>query len=265
MLISSGLWSVKEKHEIKIRTNADIKRCVITGSCILPSGEILLADSNNNKLKKLDSMYNVKCVCDLPNIPFDVCYVGDNVAVVALWEGLQFVDTKRSMKLSRSIDTNHGCRGLACHGDQMYVRYIDGSIYSYSTDGIKQQMIYSSRKDFVVYYNIIVSNDGSKLYLPGQNELVTIDNIGKHLFTLNIEDIHGSYGACVDDQGFVYVGDMNKNIIQISEDGRTILQVITNISDMTGAGSRTLTFDRKNKALIAAGISDTISVVKLKK
>ncbi|XP_060585321.1 uncharacterized protein LOC132741210 isoform X6 [Ruditapes philippinarum] len=260
--MSSGLWSVKEERIINIRTNADSQDCFIKGSCILPSGEILLADYDNKNLKKLDNMYNVKCVCDLPDCPNDVCYVGDNVAVVSLsWRKLQFVDTTCNMTLKRSIDTHHECYGLACHGDQIYVRDLFGTVYRYSTDGIKQQVIYSSREGSFLYYNITVSNDGSKLYLPGKNELVTIDNNGKHLFTLNNLDIGASRGVCVDDQGFVYVNDSNGNFLQISEDGKTILQVITNISGWKGVHTRTLTINRRNKALIAAGYSDTISVV----
>ncbi|XP_060600203.1 uncharacterized protein LOC132753719 isoform X2 [Ruditapes philippinarum] len=265
-LMSSGLWSAEEKREINIRIKDDRKHCYISGSCILPSGEILLADDTNKKLKKLDDMYNVKYVCDLPDCPRDVCYVGDHVAVVTLWSKLQFVDTKRSMILIRSIDKDHGCHGLTCHGDQMYVRDLYGSVYSYSTDGIKQRIIYSLRKNIYDYHeNITVSNDGSKLYLPYENKLVTIDNNGNHLFTLNNEDIDFECGVCVDDQGYVYVNDMNGNILQISEDGRTILQVITNVSCMKYAFPLTLTFDRKNKALIAAGWSDTFRVLKLRK
>jgi hypothetical protein len=266
--MSSGLWSVDEERKIKIRIKDDRKLCYISGICILPSGEILLADDTNKKLKKLDKMYNVKCVCVLPDKPIDVCYVGDNVAVVPLRWKLHFVDTKRSMKLIRSIDTDHSCSGLACHGDQMYVRDCYSSVYSYSKYGIKQQLIYSYRNLYKYFKNtsqITVSNDGSKLYLPYEKVLVTIDNIGNQLCTLYNRDIRGSCGVCVDDQGFVYVDDMNGNIIQISEDGRTILYVITNLSHMTDGRSRTLTFNRKNKALIAAGYSDTISFVKLRK
>ncbi|XP_060558532.1 uncharacterized protein LOC132718814 isoform X2 [Ruditapes philippinarum] len=264
--MSSDVWLVEEKREINIKINGESKDCWIHGSCILPSGEILLADYNNKKLKKLDSMYNVKCVCDLPYKPNDVCYVGDNVAVVSLLgKKLQFVDTKHSMILIRYIDTDHSCIGLACHGDQMYVRDINGSVYSYSTNGIKQQMIYSPRKYSSLYNNITVSNDGSKLYLPCKNEIVTIENNGKHLFTLNIEDIYVSCGVCVDDQGYVYVNGKNGNFLQISEDGRIILQVITNLSYMADAYNPTLTFDRKNKVLISAGWSNKIEVLKLRK
>ncbi|XP_060601580.1 uncharacterized protein LOC132754861 isoform X4 [Ruditapes philippinarum] len=260
----TGLWSVEEKREINIKINADSKNCFINGSCLLPSGEILLTDNINQKLKKLDNMYNVKCVCDLPDQPYDVCYVGDNVAVVSLWLKLQFVDTKHSMKLIRSIDTDHECYGLACHGDQMYVRDDYGSVYSYSTDGIKQQMIYSSRYSGVIAYKIItVSNDGSKLYLPSRIQLVTIDNNGNSLFTLNNLGTKWSCGVCVDDQGYIYVMCNNGNITQISEDGRTILQAITNVSGIIWPYS--LTFDRKNKALIATGWSNKITVFKMRK
>jgi hypothetical protein len=78
-------------------------------------------------------MYIVISVCDLPDNPYDVCNVGDNVAVVALLGAkLQFVDTKHSMTLIRSIGTDHTCHGLTCHGDQMYVRDYYGFVYSYS-------------------------------------------------------------------------------------------------------------------------------------
>jgi hypothetical protein len=267
--MSSDVWSVREEREINIRTNGDSNDCWIYGSCILPSGEILLADHLNKRLKKLDNMYNVKCVCDLPDNPYDVCYVGDNLAVVSLWRKLQFVDTTHSMTLLKSIDTGYGCSGLVCHGDLMYVRDFDGTVYSYSSDGIKQQMIYSCRKVYKIFNNsrITVSNDGSKLYLPFQNELVTIDNNGNHLFTLNNENIRSECGVCVDDQGFVYVNGRNRNILQMSEDGKTILQVITNLSDMTNARIYicTLRFHRENKALVAAGWSNKIEVLKLRK
>ncbi|XP_060598384.1 uncharacterized protein LOC132752119 isoform X2 [Ruditapes philippinarum] len=261
--MSSDVWSVEEKSEINIKINGDSGDCWIHGSCILPSGEILLTDYKNKKLKKHDNMYKVISVCDLPGFPQDVCYVGDNKAVVSQLRKLHFVDTKYSMILIRSIDTDHNCHGLACHGDQMYVRDIFGSVYSYSTDGIKHQMIYSFRTVFL-YMNITVSNDGSKLYLPDQNKLVTIDNNGNRLFTLNNLDIDIPCGVCVDDQGYVYVNGRNGNILQISEDGRTTLQVITNVSGLTDKCTYTLTYDWKNKALIEAGLSNTIIVLKLK-
>jgi hypothetical protein len=133
----------------------------------------------------------------------------------------------------------------------------------YITDCNKQQIeiTYPSRS---LNLNITVSTDGRKLYLPCENKLVTIDNNGNHLFTLNSLDIDMSCGVCVDDQGYVYAMFKNGNITQINGDGRIILQVITNLSDITGARLSTLTFDRKNKALIAAGMSDTIRVVKLR-
>jgi hypothetical protein len=245
----------------------DLRKCLITGSCILPSGEILLTDFSNKTLKKHDGMYKEISVCDLPDEPFDVCYVGDNVAVVSLLgEKLQFVDTKHSMTLSRSIYTDHTCRGLARHGDQMYVRDSYGSVYRYSTDGIKQQIVYSFKgMCYHMFDNayITVNNDGSKLYLPCEYELVTIDNNVNCLFTLNILDIDISCGVCVDNRGYVYVMCKNGNIKQISENGRTLLQVIDNLSDMTGERYRPITFDRRNKALITPGYSDSIKVLKL--
>jgi hypothetical protein len=141
-LLSSCLWPVKEIQAINIRTNADNRDCEIKGSCILPSGEILLTDYLNNKLKKLDNMYEVISVCDLPDKPYDVCYVGDNVAVVSLFKKLKFVDTEDSMTLIRSIDIDHECDALACHGDQIYVRGDSDFVYSYSTDGIRRQKIF---------------------------------------------------------------------------------------------------------------------------
>ncbi|XP_060601585.1 uncharacterized protein LOC132754861 isoform X9 [Ruditapes philippinarum] len=61
--MSSDVWSVEEKSEINIKINGDSDDCWIYGSCILPSGEILLTDYYNKKLKKLDNMYNVISVC----------------------------------------------------------------------------------------------------------------------------------------------------------------------------------------------------------
>ncbi|XP_053391025.1 uncharacterized protein LOC128553860 isoform X2 [Mercenaria mercenaria] len=270
-LTSSHVWSIKDKHKSKIRVKGDRNKCSIYGSCLLPSGEILLVDRVNHRLKKLDTRYQVISVCDMPADPYDVCYIDNNVAVVALsLHKLQFVDIRGCMTLTKSVDTGPFCKGLAYGNNQLYV--IDSSsVYIYSKDGIKQRILYES--DIGFFVKIALSDDGSLIYISNsiviidsldkRGGLETIDSSGNHLYTFTDFELCSANGVCVDGEGHVLMSSFFSNmILQLSSDGKKRLGLITQGSDYIN-DTNTLCFDKENTTLVAAGNNDSIWVLKL--
>ncbi|XP_053382838.1 uncharacterized protein LOC128546052 isoform X2 [Mercenaria mercenaria] len=263
-LTGSHVWSVKDKYKSNIRVKGDRYECDIHGCCLLPSGEILLADCDNVRLKKLDTRYQVISVCDMPISPKDVCYIGNNVAVVALSNNkLQFVDVKGGMTLTKSVDTDHICWGLAYGNNQLYVTD-HRSVYIYSKDGIKQRILYTHQSGYTFFQNIALSDDGSLIYISYMDRgLVTIDSSGNHLYTFTDSELDRAGAVCVDGEGHVLVSDAYSNkILQLSSDGTKRLGIISYGSDYTYI-TQTLCFDKQNAALVVAGFDDNIMVLKL--
>ncbi|XP_053382840.1 uncharacterized protein LOC123539750 isoform X2 [Mercenaria mercenaria] len=263
-LTGSHVWSVKDKYKSKIRVKGDRTKCNIRGCCLLPSGEILLVDNSNDKLKKLDTRYQVISVCDMPIYSYDVCYIGNNVAVVAPEAKLQFVDIRGGMTLANSVDTDHTCRGLAYGNNQLYVTG-GRSVYIYSKDGIKQRILYTHQSGYTSFQNIALSDDGSLIYISNWNGgVVTIDSSGNHLNTFTDSELGRAGGVCVDGEGHVLVSDAySGKILQLSSDGKKKLGIISNRSDYIYR-TRALCFDKQNAALVVAGFDDNIMVLKLR-
>jgi len=74
-----------EKHVLhNVKIEGDTNNCNISGICKLASGEFLLIDNYNLKIKRLNSNYDVTSSCDVPEHPQDVCVVGEREAAVTV-------------------------------------------------------------------------------------------------------------------------------------------------------------------------------------
>ncbi|XP_045168302.2 uncharacterized protein LOC123531424 [Mercenaria mercenaria] len=281
--VQNGLQTEKTSHydEIPNRAPRDVIRhvksvrdydigsegiCNITGGCVLPTGHILLADFENKKITKMDRYYIICNTYDLPERSWDVCYIDSNVAVVALrFQKLQFVDISEDLTLTKSVNTDHECRAVACHGNKLYV--IDfHSVYVYTTDGECQNVLYTADFDEDDDYDfnyVAVSNDGRMIYITYYNiGLVTIDSSGNHLYTLTDLPHTRVRGVCVDDQGYVYVlfHDFKDSlIVQVSTDGRQNLGTVFELDDVY----ESIQFDSMKSALLVTGISKKLRVLTL--
>ncbi|XP_053391883.1 uncharacterized protein LOC128554621 [Mercenaria mercenaria] len=263
LFTGSNVWSVKDTRKSNIRVNGDTVRCCIEGCCLLPSGDIVLADNGNHNLKKLNDMYQVISVCYMSDKPYGVCYIDNNTAAVTLNSNkLQFVDIRGGMTLTKSVDAGHPCRGVTYLNNQLYV--IDNrSVYIYSKDGIKQRILYTHNFDMTSFKNIALSDDGSLIYISNWiRKLTTIDSSGNHLHTFTDSESGEVSGVCVDGEGHVLVSYQGSyKILQFSSDGKKKLGIISGPDCIYWA--RTLCFDKENTTLVVAGADDNINVLKL--
>jgi DNA-binding beta-propeller fold protein YncE len=272
------LRSVKSVRDYKIKHDTLEKCCHINDVSVLPTGDILLADQDNRMLIKVNKQYNVIRTLSINTIYnlYNVCHIGNNIAVVSDGYKLNFVDVTGDMSLIRSVSTNHACYLLTCHSDKLYV--VDfRSVHVYSTDGkyIKQLHTSEDSEYMYTFTDIAVSNDGSMIYILNRsNKLTTIDSFGNILFALDIPDIKqfvlfGNY-ICVDDQGFIFVlcktiinVDKNKEetstIVQISPDGQKCYGALIEVEDYYS-----IQFDSNKCALVLSDESNTIKVLKLR-
>ncbi|WAR09846.1 hypothetical protein MAR_034922, partial [Mya arenaria] len=60
----SHVFKVKNISKSIVKMQSDVEGCGLGGICELPGGEILITDFKNNKVKLLDSQYQVTATCD---------------------------------------------------------------------------------------------------------------------------------------------------------------------------------------------------------
>ena len=117
------LCKVKESRK-HVRIESDIATGRILGSCVMDSGQLLLADYNNKKRKQYDTNKNTMTnYCMMQYLPFSVCILSDVEAAVRLENKLiEFVSISNGQLLpTRILNMDHCCNGLAFAVDKMYI------------------------------------------------------------------------------------------------------------------------------------------------
>jgi len=97
----------------------------LTSCCVLPDGSILVVDSVNAKVKKLDDQYHVSASCVMPDKPCDTCVTDEHEVVVSIprCKQVQFVDTRNDMKLKDAFHVGHPCFNVDYYDGRVYVTY----------------------------------------------------------------------------------------------------------------------------------------------
>ncbi|KAH3720675.1 hypothetical protein DPMN_063579 [Dreissena polymorpha] len=150
---------VKSSKKYSVNIECDQSICYITGICETASGELLITDWVNNKVKLLDQTYKVVAHCDLPGGFYflSMCSIDSRlVAVTVDYKEVHFIRVINSSKLikDRILKLEHDCKGIAHQHGNLYIT--DGeALYNYTVDGRLRRKMYQdeSGKFTGNYYN----------------------------------------------------------------------------------------------------------------
>ncbi|KAH3837779.1 uncharacterized protein LOC127876232 [Dreissena polymorpha] len=111
--------------EHEIRDDFDDEDCDITACCVLPDGTVLLTDSANAKVKKLDNWYKVDSSIVMPEKPCAMCVTDDHEVAVTIpkIKTVQFIDTNHDMRLNGDIDVGFPCMSVSCNKGLIFVAF----------------------------------------------------------------------------------------------------------------------------------------------
>ncbi|KAH3750133.1 hypothetical protein DPMN_184650 [Dreissena polymorpha] len=127
---------VKKKSEFNVNISSDtLESCYISGICILPSGETIVADYTNKRVKMLDKHYNVSSDLEVGSNPQDICIIS-TFSQVAISNGtssvhfINIIDGK--LKDFYTIcEFKHVALGITYHQGDLYI--ISGTaLYQYT-------------------------------------------------------------------------------------------------------------------------------------
>ncbi|XP_052777158.1 uncharacterized protein LOC128214629 [Mya arenaria] len=219
-----------KKYSIRIKNDKGI--CNIKGICELPSGDLVIADSKNWRLKLLDMKCKVTAHLDLPATTLHLCHTtGSEVAVVTDKTHAIYIITvtRGQLQLSRKLSTEDECNSIAHHQGQLYI--CSGyALYQCTMDG---RMVKVIAEDMRVWW-CALSPDGERIYITTfiDNQLITLDKNGQVLSNLEVPELENPSGVCVSPSGHVFVcGYCSNNVVQVDREGRQKLATVARKAD----------------------------------
>ncbi|KAH3750135.1 hypothetical protein DPMN_184652 [Dreissena polymorpha] len=141
---------VKKKSEYNVKIARDTRQhCYISGICILPSGETIVADYTNKRVKMLDKHYNVSSDLEVESNPQDICQLSP-CRVAVTFKRLTF-NTVQFIKVSNGklvignkfgeeydypskLQLQHAALGITYHQGDLYITS-GTALYHYTLTG----------------------------------------------------------------------------------------------------------------------------------
>jgi len=114
---------VQQAH-LNVKSTQDRRECEITGMEFLHPNTLLLADSTNDCIKRVDvDTGDITGYLSLPASPWDITTLGRNQAAVTLpnIQSIHVISTQSNMSLLRTIKVDDDCRGICSTTDNKLV------------------------------------------------------------------------------------------------------------------------------------------------
>ena len=267
--------SVTARNQVNVKVQSDTYDAYITGSTFLPSGQLILCDYTNKKLKLLDENLQMKESIDLPGTLRDIAVVNQHQVIVTFPEQqyLRFIQVTPSLALGHTVDLGMECRGVAVSRESIYISFSEsgeGKIGMYDLTGKKKRIIdpYNGKDGKVLIkspYYIAVSND-EKIFVSGESSTATVyclESSGNVLYTLSNHLFKAWRGISVDENENLLVCDAySHKVFLITKDGKEVREFLTEKDGLSFPW--TISFRRSDGTLVVGGYHYNILVFTLK-
>ncbi|KAL4216595.1 hypothetical protein ACF0H5_024318 [Mactra antiquata] len=262
-----GLYKVVNKSRCNMVQSDDGDTCNILSSCVTNNGDIVLLDTNNDKIKLVDSKtYNIisSLLCDAT--PWSVCNVSSTEVVVCLLNNtIQFVSTCNNLVVTRSLSMKHACRCITVSKDRMYICDFT-SLYIYNMNGTLIKTIKENKsgdKIFSEIWDITISDDHNMIHIVDCDKgVITLDMNGKICWKYSDKVLNGAHGVCTDGSGNVIVCGYNShNVIMLGHNGDYKGEIVTQQDGVSYP--HTVCFDVTQNKLYVGCKDDNITVFTL--
>ena len=244
----------------------------LTGSVVMPTGEVILCDRYNMCLKLLDNKYEAKMRLNLTSKPWDlVCFNKTDVLITLPSDKkLQFVQVFPTLQLEQCVKFDKACWGIDVNNDELYISFHnnpgEGEIRVFDricqlkrkigVDQIDPFMF--SRPYYVkcsVTGDVYVSDEDLKCF-------TRLSKRGFRLGTVSGTDLKKPLGMCSDDNRNVFICDGQSRTITIyKEDGKNIKTLFTSSDGLFVAYS--ISYCQADSCLVIGGNGNSVLLLKL--
>ena len=261
--------SVTARNQVNVKVQSDTYDAGITGSAFLPSGQLILCDCDNKKLKLLNENLQMKESIDVPGHLWDIAVVNQHQVIVTFpWQHyLRFIQVTPSLALGHTVDLGMQCRGVTVSRENIYISFSEsggGKIGIYDLTGKKKRIIdqYNGKdgKVLIEYpWYIAVSND-EKIFVSGESPTPTVyclESSGNVLYTVSNPSFTDCRGISVDENENMLVCDRSSHkVFLITKDGKEVREFLTEKDGLSWP--RTVSFRRSDGTLVVGGYQNIL-------
>ena len=256
-------------NKINVKLQSDAKDAWISGSTFLSSGELVLCDRNNSKLKLLDKSLQMKESIDVPGDPWDVAPVNQHQVIVTFPDEkyLQFIQVTPSLALGHKVDLGMKCWGVAVSRESIYISFIDSGeckIGIYDLTGKQKLMIgpYSYNDGKLLFkqpYYIDVLNDEKIFvsdveYKSKTSTVYCLESNGNVLYSISNPSFKRCTGVNVDENENLLMCDwISHKVFLITRDGKEVREFLTEKDGLYWP--YTTSFRRSDRTLVVGCIN----------
>ena len=204
----------------------------LTGCCFIPSGDLVLCDYGNCKLKLLDQTFKVKDSFSLNVNPCSLSVIDDSNVIVTIpdTKQLQYVQLVPHMKAGRVIKLDKKCWDVAVADNDIYVSCYDdpgeGEVRVLDLSGNLKRKL-GVNKDgsyqFQRPYYLTVSTTGKKIFVSDWDKSIIscMTPDGNIIYQYKDDDLRYPEALFVDAGDNIFVcGYVSHNVQAITADGR---------------------------------------------
>ncbi|KAH3790926.1 uncharacterized protein LOC127843022 isoform X1 [Dreissena polymorpha] len=235
---SGKALNVQSITEHNVRIPSDKVVCDIRGICVLPDGQVLVVDWNNENVKLLNQQYQVVSHWDVNAWPLDICLITPSEVAVAVYTSniheVQFITVNQGKLVSgRKFQLQHECTCITHHQGNLFVTS-GQELYKYSLNGKLICRLYQDRSADWTVWRCAVSPTGDRLYITSymEDNLLTLARDGTLLATYSDPALEGPTGLHVTPAGQVLVcGCLSHTVLQVGWEEQSKLTTLATEED----------------------------------
>ena len=262
------LFKVEKRNHFHVRETADSRKCNISGMCALPSGELVLADNYNSKLKLMDYNYKIIATCEVPNFPQDVCCTDHREVVVAVnnysaRHEIIFVRIRPGrLERTRSINVQHNCYGVTHHSEVLYVATYT-AVHAYDMKTSKGRELYSDETEDHTACKCAVSSCGGQIFVTdnSNSKLIALNTNGTTLYSISHTELTGPSDVHTTPSGHVFVSCFSAGTVWQISNTHKMSTLVNGTNSLTRPTA--LCLNSNNALIVAQHENDDIVVFEL--